>query len=1509
MFQFSPNILDLEPLASDPNLELLFEVFREDDGVMVYSGASADIAFGLDDFNNNLQIFEIYITMTYTLGTQVKACQFGPFNLVVNLINYIPSDPIINGPDTVCDGSQVVYTVTESMPAFADPTQYVWDLGGMPNAALVDQFQNTATIQFNGEQTGQICVRARNDCFFADTCFDVAVISGPIAGPDDVSCALNYTFAGQAIGGVSTWSVISRPSMTASAVFVDANDPTTTVNVSEAGTYTFEWGLSADCVDEINITFVDSMRLDGAESYICDNTNTNYTIEFDITGGIPPYTVSGASPDSGTISGNMFTSDPIPNNVAFTVILEDSVGCMSEFAFMARECTCDTEVGAVDTVLVQLCGEADSCWTAVVTLDPIKDGNDTTEFILHTQPGSSISTIIDRNHTGEFCFIPGTMMRDVTYYISIVVGDSLSGGQVDLTEGCTRVSPGTPIVWQTIPTADAVDNLATCEDTISLEANPSIGVGTWSVIVGPGTATFDDINDPNTMVSVTDCGIYTFEWREDNDGCADSVAIDVEFYCNPTVRAVFQPCNGTQDAINLRIELENGTEPYTEDFGRGTITGSTFTIDGLPLLTPDTFYFTDGNGCMLTVPVDVGDCSCITESGEMDANQASDCQDQTITVTHDATNVVQDDNDMIQFIAHTRMDDTLGTIIAVSNTTTFAFTDGPFVCDVEYYVSAVGGNWTGSEVDLNDPCLNVSVGQPIRFDCAVTVDAGLDFDTCDLTLNLVATSSTGNGVWTAVSPGTSVSPVGPLTGAAVLPGAGDHTFTFTGTNGGCEDSDDVVITVPEGPTIIPGTFLIECSPDNETYTVTLRVTGGDALTYMVDGLGSINIGGFFTSDPIDSGDPFDFEFFDQFDCIRADTAGSFECPCVSAVGSLTPEVLNLCEEETFDASTFYSDAGQMTDANDVINYILSDNPADPTNPIIDANTDGIFRFNNNLTFGTTYYVSVIIGSQTSPTTVDINDPCLAQTSTLSVTWYDRIDMFDIASTATEITCDLSQITLSINTGEDLTGYDIRWTATNGGNIEPGDENMPTARVNSAGTYTLTISHPLAGCAETDMIVITQSADVPVVMIGEPLALTCDRDQVMISGAGSSVGPNITYEWTGPGIVGTDEEIDVLVREPGVYILTIRDASNGCEIPGNVTVIEDREDPAISVNALERIDCDTDVVTVSGAGSAEGANITYQWTASPGGNILSGTDQRDIQVDAPGDYELRVVNTENGCESRQTATVTQEENIISDFDLDIKPPGCADVADGMITVVDIVGGVPPYSYSFDNGMTFVSNPSAGQFGPGTFSVIVRDNNNCEDVDTAILPAPFDFFVDIGEDQNVLLGESVSVTATTNLPDSLTGFIRWSPLFDTTNQGTLNQEFTPAAGQYILTLTVSNTNGCEQSDQIGIFVRFEERVYIPNAMHTNGLATDNRFLNIYADPSSVASLGKFEVFDRWGNRTFQRPEVPVSLDLQEDFAWNGTYKGQDAAPGVYTYFVEVEYVTGFREVLSGEITLLR
>jgi gliding motility-associated-like protein len=80
------------------------------------------------------------------------------------------------------------------------------------------------------------------------------------------------------------------------------------------------------------------------------------------------------------------------------------------------------------------------------------------------------------------------------------------------------------------PAANAGKGVNNCGLEFILGATPSIGKGTWTLINGPGTATFSpNANTPNAKVTVTAYGSHTFQWTEVNGICSNSATISITF--------------------------------------------------------------------------------------------------------------------------------------------------------------------------------------------------------------------------------------------------------------------------------------------------------------------------------------------------------------------------------------------------------------------------------------------------------------------------------------------------------------------------------------------------------------------------------------------------------------------------------------------------------------------------------------------------------------------------------------------------------------------------------------------------------------------------------------------------------------------------------------------------------------------------------------------------------------------------------------------------------------------
>ncbi|MCC6279314.1 MAG: gliding motility-associated C-terminal domain-containing protein [Saprospiraceae bacterium] len=128
--------------------------------------------------------------------------------------------------------------------------------------------------------------------------------------------------------------------------------------------------------------------------------------------------------------------------------------------------------------------------------------------------------------------------------------------------------------------------------------------------------------------------------------------------------------------------------------------------------------------------------------------------------------------------------------------------------------------------------------------------------------------------------------------------------------------------------------------------------------------------------------------------------------------------------------------------------------------------------------------------------------------------------------------------------------------------------------------------------------------------------------------------------------------------------------------------------------------------------ALGAITAWKWSfgADAVPQTATGPGPHTVQFNTPG---LRPVvltlETALGCKITDIQTV----NIFPDVEVDtlIAAPDCNGTANGTVTINNITSGTPPYLYSW-NGGPFGNTPSLSGLGVGTYTLVIRDSNNCE-----------------------------------------------------------------------------------------------------------------------------------------------------------------------------------------------------
>ncbi len=493
-------------------------------------------------------------------------------------------------------------------------------------------------------------------------------------------------------------------------------------------------------------------------------------------------------------------------------------------------------------------------------------------------------------------------------------------------------------------------------------------------------------------------------------------------------------------------------------------------------------------------------------------------------------------------------------------------------------------------------------------------------------------------------------------------------------------------------------------------------------------------------------------------------------------------------------------------------------------------------------------------------------------------------------------------------------YDFQWQGGQQGSVVSGL---------AAGVYPLMISDA-AGCVKADTVVVGQPGllAASVSYTGPPSL--CDNSGILAANASGGTAP-YSFAWDN-GAAGPDP----VTVGPGAYQLTVTDA-NGCTATAGYDIAEGdtvlvlqtaaicegesfswggaifyvdtlacqvvpqaggcdstvclqlavHSLPVVAIMA-EGDFCDSDQVSLSA-----GQHAAYLWAG--------GSTSPALSVSTPGVYSVTVTNG-FGC----TAEASLALSAGVQFDWQTDDPTCSGIDDGRIVFENAVGGMPPLQFSIDGGAQFSTSPVFENLPPGVYTLVAEDAGGCRSEAEAMLTAPVPVSVDAGEDQSIQLGQTVTLSAQTNLANPV---VYWQPpdFLDCTDCPTVQASPLQTIRYEV---QVQDANGCTAKDEVTVTVDRQSRVYVPSAFSPNGDGINDR-LTVFGS-SAVTSVASFRVFDRWGGLVFDGVNLAPNDAAS---GWDGSVKGKAALPGVYVYLIEIRLADGQTEMVEGEVLLVR
>jgi hypothetical protein len=355
---------------------------------------------------------------------------------------------------------------------------------------------------------------------------------------------------------------------------------------------------------------------------------------------------------------------------------------------------------------------------------------------------------------------------------------------------------------------------------------------------------------------------------------------------------------------------------------------------------------------------------------------------------------------------------------------------------------------------------------------------------------------------------------------------------------------------------------------------------------------------------------------------------------------------------------------------------------------------------------------------------------------------------EVAVSGGTLTC--SQPAVQLDATLSPAGLQLSWIGPDGFTSD-----LEDPVVTQPGMYVLTATDVATGCTAQASTDVTGDFAVPVISLPSP-TLNCATPALALNCPFMPSAAECL--WTGPGIATPTP--DLVVSQPGIYLLTVTNLNNGCTATSELTVTADFQIPVITayadtvtcLNPAVTIHCETDipmsVCDWSGVGpefivtatapngcTATAAvtvpvdtdapaldvaddtlrcdqpvvtlfadtnvpNALFVWTG-PGGFASSVQNPTVVQ---PGQYFVEVTNPVNGCTTSATATVYIDQGTPQVL---ISPPDKLTCAKTAVTLF-LTANMPGLTYLWEGPNGFSSTQSGPEVTePGMYTLLATN----------------------------------------------------------------------------------------------------------------------------------------------------------------------------------------------------------
>lgn len=382
---------------------------------------------------------------------------------------------------------------------------------------------------------------------------------------------------------------------------------------------------------------------------------------------------------------------------------------------------------------------------------------------------------------------------------------------------------------------------------------------------------------------------------------------------------------------------------------------------------------------------------------------------------------------------------------------------------------------------------------------------------------------------------------------------------------------------------------------------------------------------------------------------------------------------------------------------------------------------------------------------------------------------------------------------------------------------------------------------------------------------------CTGDSLLL--APSCVGCFGTFQWDNGELATTQ-----WVSAPGWIGLSAAGALR-CSIRDSIWV---RELPLPIIDLPEEeVLCQGEFIQLSP--TTVNNNYTYQWS--------EGSATAGINVDAPGYYRLHVL-TEDGCQGQDTVWVREVPVLMGELVADADT-----VCLGSPVSLTFVGGMTPL-WQDTTGRLALLSPNTAMLSPFADTRIhVSHENECFAETLELLIYVREVTLEVSADTSVTLGQTIFLSAAGGRQYNWSG-----PGISGASTGA-RVRVTPIESAWYR-IVATDSFGCLAQDSVWVAVSHPASAYAPNAFSPNGDGI-NDYFTLFGSYDLV-EVEYLAIYDRWGQLVFEKRRFPPNIPSE---GWNGQFKDEDQDQGTLVFFAELRFSDDQKEIMKGEVILLR